>query len=405
MASSIPTLRPTTTNKPNRHLSSGSIDTTASGIAESTISLGLARFPEPPSSFPTPPLRSDSPSTASVGRRPLPQRPVHSPHSQTHTPLSPRSPHDWHDGASSIAVDSKEERLLPASLITTLLQEDRRASTTSDAQSGISEMTYPPANRTHPRTQPVPPSAWQHPHIDYRTSAVSSDVDSFADARAYIPALRTISSQGSIDTAHSTSRLVQDHTRPPSVHSQKSYAPSFISRISSLRRKLTWRRAQPLPAVPRIDNIPIAVENEHRRMDESAPLPHLVHRAGALEQMLEKGHRPQSLVSSKIMPATASSYNPYEAEMWKYGSSPQNAPQSIHKPLSSKKSYSFRQKANQRFNLTRRKILILIGVLIVIIAAAVGIGVGVASGKKNVPQFNCPGNFTGNLCNLGQYYS
>ena len=402
MASSIPTLHPTSTNKLNRHLSSGSIDTTASGIAESTISLGLARFPEPPSSFPTPPLRSDSPSTASVGRRPLPQRPVHSPHSQTHIPLSTRSPHDWHDGASSIAVDPKDERLLPASLITTLLQEDRRASTTSDAQSGISEMTYPPANRALPRTQAVPPSAWQHPHIDYRASTVPSDVDSFVDAHAYIPALRTISSQGSIDTAaHSTSRLVVDHTRPPSVHSQKSYAPSFISRISSSRRKLTWRRAQPLPAVPRIDNISIAAENEHRRIDESAPLPDLVHRAGALEQMLEKGHRPQSLVSSKILPATASSYNPYEAEMWKYGSSTQNPPQSIYKPLSSKKSYSFRQTANQRFNLTRRKLLILIGVLVVVIAAAAGIGVGVASTKKTVAQFNCPGNFTGNFCNLG----
>ncbi len=40
----------------SRHVSAASVDTNASAIAESTISLGLSRFPEPPSSIPSTPI-------------------------------------------------------------------------------------------------------------------------------------------------------------------------------------------------------------------------------------------------------------------------------------------------------------------------------------------------------------
>ncbi|KAF9569666.1 hypothetical protein CPC08DRAFT_677297 [Agrocybe pediades] len=172
-----------------RHISAASIDTNASGIAESTISLGLGRFPEPPSSIPSTPIRSNfgnnSPSRSTFGqsslpaisalRRVLPQpQPsevaTHSPLSSNQSPsFDPLNPHlsasdpltrpttstnttsiDWHNAASNLAVDAAEDRLLPTSFITTLLQQNkelrrqRRTSHGSDAFSGISEMTYPP---------------------------------------------------------------------------------------------------------------------------------------------------------------------------------------------------------------------------------------------------------------------
>ncbi|KAJ3777992.1 hypothetical protein FB446DRAFT_680110 [Lentinula raphanica] len=194
-----------------RHLTSGSIDTNASGLADSTISyagsLHLGRFPAPPLSIPTTPVTSDySPSSTGSGftyhtgsTAPLnPRRkqsnattpassstgPKHRPlpsiksnisagsnksaagfvHSQ---PSSPRSrtisPYDWHEGASSIDVDAAEDRLLPTNFITSLLRENsppssaRRTSISSDAYSGFSEMTYPPVMRYPGPSERPPP--------------------------------------------------------------------------------------------------------------------------------------------------------------------------------------------------------------------------------------------------------
>jgi hypothetical protein len=74
--------------------------------------------------------------------------PSGSPHqpSSSHAP----SPHDWHDGASSVTLDTTEDRLLRTSFITSLLQENvasrfaERTSPTGDASSGFSEVSYPP---------------------------------------------------------------------------------------------------------------------------------------------------------------------------------------------------------------------------------------------------------------------
>lgn len=189
---------------PQKHLSSGSIDTNASGIADSTISfagsLHLGRFPAPPLSIPSTPVQSEySPSVTGSGRtyettaplaplrkkshgslssptsskqhRPLPSlksagssksraEPVKS---QPSTPKSRTiSPYDWHEGASSIdvEVDAAENRLLPTNFITSLLQENskpRRSSIQSDAYSGFSEMTYPPVMR-YPGASERPPA-------------------------------------------------------------------------------------------------------------------------------------------------------------------------------------------------------------------------------------------------------
>ncbi|KIK71106.1 hypothetical protein GYMLUDRAFT_66319 [Collybiopsis luxurians FD-317 M1] len=196
---------------PQKHLSKGSIDTNASGIADSTISfagsLHLGRFPAPPLSVPSSPISTEySPSLATSGfthrtfgstaplaplrkksnattvtsgsgssHRPLPSNKSNAsvgssksgegaaPKSQ---PSSPRSrtisPYDWHEGASSIDVDAAEDRLLSTNFITTLLQENpnqrtHRASMSSDAYSGFSEMTYPPVMRYPGASEKIPP--------------------------------------------------------------------------------------------------------------------------------------------------------------------------------------------------------------------------------------------------------
>ncbi|KAJ4489357.1 hypothetical protein C8J55DRAFT_450419 [Lentinula edodes] len=191
-----------------RHLTSGSIDTNASGLADSTISfagsLHLGRFPAPPLSIPGTPVQSEySPSIAGSGfsyrtgstapiipRRKksnavtpasgsptIIHRPLPSPKSNfsaghnrkpTEAVKSPPSslksrtisPYDWHEGASSIDVDAAEDRLLPTNFITSLLQENttaRRASISSDAYSGFSEMTYPPVMRYPGPSERPPP--------------------------------------------------------------------------------------------------------------------------------------------------------------------------------------------------------------------------------------------------------
>ncbi|KAF9460796.1 hypothetical protein BDZ94DRAFT_1323782 [Collybia nuda] len=188
-------------SRPSKHVPSPSQDTNASGIADSTISYGeslrLSQFPNPPVSIPTTPIVSEF-CKPSPGNRPsifrVPEQkqslsyggsslytstriesPVRSAHSQVTTyhqtkdldPLAPStihalSPYDWHDGASSIGMDATEDQLLSTSFITSLLQENagsranRRTSTSSDALSGFSEMTYPPlaSNFTNDQTSP-----------------------------------------------------------------------------------------------------------------------------------------------------------------------------------------------------------------------------------------------------------
>ena len=158
----------------------GSIDTNASAIAESTISLGLSMFPEPPSSTPSTPLRSEFGGTSSPSRTNFPQTanlnfpqplskhtgrsnlsslhtasrsrsfkpnstPFYAPHAKDNVPGSFQTPPGYEsNGTSTIDVDTTEI-VLPTSFIAALSQDNtaqRRIE--RDTISGISEMTYPP---------------------------------------------------------------------------------------------------------------------------------------------------------------------------------------------------------------------------------------------------------------------
>ncbi|KAL1697299.1 hypothetical protein GGG16DRAFT_83753 [Schizophyllum commune] len=214
---------PTSWKDPGRptHKASTSIETSASGLAESTISFsGLNNFPLPPPSVPSTPTdayrtsspvrgkraRADSratagPSALTVKPSPLKTYPA-SPFTPTYPespdrPLLPRTasrttdkdkrltndayyaeltaagavpggtPHDWDDGMSSTEVNAAEDNLLSTSFITSLLREvtpaspkfrDSRSTSNGSRQSGLSEMTYPPGSRsTHTSRDAIPP--------------------------------------------------------------------------------------------------------------------------------------------------------------------------------------------------------------------------------------------------------
>jgi hypothetical protein len=219
------------------HVSRGSMDTSASANAESTISLRLSMFPDPPSSTPSTPLRSEfgpsqvrttlpvhlnsslplsmqdagrsNPSgshSASRGRS-FKTNPTsfHTPHAKDNVPGSSRTPSAYDfDGTSSADIDAIEERLLPTSFITALLQENKaRRGLMHDAMSGISDMTYPPLldssdtdntrypchSSGRPFGSHTPPSASTQTHKPF--SRISGDSETLHSNQGYTPMIRT----------------------------------------------------------------------------------------------------------------------------------------------------------------------------------------------------------------------
>ncbi|KAF8807499.1 hypothetical protein BYT27DRAFT_7097571 [Phlegmacium glaucopus] len=231
--------------RPYGHVSSGSMDTNASAIAESTISLGLSRFPEPPSSIPSTPLRSEfggtpSPSRTTFSIPPIPlnsplrpiqdagrfhpssphtagrnrslktnSTPFHAPHTKDNLLRSSQLPSAYDsDGTSTIDADATEDSLLPTSFITSLLQENKaqrrlkHTTTTSDAMSGISEMTYPPFidrsdtddtlyTSRRPLDSHIPPGAYSQAHKPSRH--ISGDSETLHSNQDHTPMIRTAS--------------------------------------------------------------------------------------------------------------------------------------------------------------------------------------------------------------------
>jgi len=203
------------------------------------------------------------------------------------------------------------------------------------------------------------------------------------------------------------------HSRRESVHSAKSSAPTFRSRVSSLRRVFGKRKGKPLPPVPTIPDIPLAEEHAYRKLDELSPLPDLVNRAGALRELLENGHHPHQSVRS---------FHPHQSLRSFPGFNQPTASYGAYEPSTVKTEYSDNQFVATSYkssrlqmsgtpshqvapanapNRKKRRIYIIIAVIVIVVLAAVGIGVGISLGKKKPSSFNCPGNFTGSLCNLG----
>jgi hypothetical protein len=504
--------------QPNTHLHTHghnpSEDTKASGLAESAIS--YSAFPEPPSSIPPTPIRSvfGSPGPSFTN--------IHSPVSSRHgshrllTGSAPStsnrfsrstfdrdsaralttqqgkqdsdvysvsgsniSPYDWHEGASSIDVDATEDRLLPTSFITSLLQENagpraaNRTSYSSDAFSGISEMTYPPRN---PFTDSLRDSSAMPPHSSSRGQSPRSPLsrpvggrprsssasrgkqrgsrgkgnqssvqpgstarfNSIPDHRQNVTRSISILSQNTLiaeqsewdkpgsgklavykeveeteddsqpDTQTNSSagfanfeaNLARQRQRPvddvdprnrdSAVHSTRSTAPSFVSRISTLgRRAFAWRR-KPLPPLPTIPHSALGAERTRSTAEEQAPLPDLVIRANHLHGLLEKGYYPhQSIISSH--PTKSEEFNP------SFDDTPTTSPlrrlNEFRKP-SSRKSRALTW-------LRAYRAWVILGVFIIIAIIAISSAVGVTAQRNKVHKTSsCPANLAGVSCNL-----
>ena len=224
------------------HVSTGSMDTNASTNAESTISMALSKFPEPPSSTPSTPLRSEFGGTPSPSRTAFFSPSMSSSPSlrlsiqdasrfnslSSHAtsrdrflktnltafyanhsmPGSSKSPSAYDsDGASTIDVDTIKERILSTS---SLLQENRaqlrrlKHNTSSDTASGISEMTY------SPHLDQLDTDSFEGPALDLRmppsaysqfyklADRVSGDSETLHSNQDHRPMIRTTSISGGV---------------------------------------------------------------------------------------------------------------------------------------------------------------------------------------------------------------
>ncbi|KAF9532024.1 hypothetical protein CPB83DRAFT_785936 [Crepidotus variabilis] len=522
-----------------KHGRAPSLETNASAMAESTISLGqISRFPEPPSSIPNSPMRPafdtsanpstppsryqprrlpnppTTPSTRSPDPgpsfHPLPQPPHNPPpysagSSQPTRSTPTLSAHDWHDGASSIDIDGAEDRFLPTSLITSLLKDNklkRNSEATSFAFSGISEITYPPVAERSQTASPstsgftdpllpngrrrggdIPPGHLKKVSGPKRQSS-ESDSDTLASMGNYpIQLIRSASRghrssglhhlnnvpgngqfsihdsetirstdgfyQNKLDTPYERdefndfkgpgtgyqepaflstdptrdrsrdSKIEAKHRSKASFNSSKS-AGSFLSRLSnglSLRRTFGGgRNHKPLPPVPIIPTIPIAEEQAYRKLEESSPLPNLIHRAGVVHDMLQNGRRPTSTPHSPgtanfgqpaFDPSLHHSYyttfkEPNESEAQEYrneGSFRLPYGVTIPVPFYSSSTVPAGQHKSTLNPRSKRKLWILISIFLLL--AIIGIVVGVVLSKRGKsPQPHCQGTMTGSACNL-----
>ena len=215
-------------------------------------------------------------------------------------------------------------------------------------------------------------------------------------------------------------QFLRDNSRTrqrQSMHSTKSYVPSFLSRLSSgaksgrsITRAFRWLRMKPLPPIPVLPRIPTAAELEHRKAEESIPLPDLVNRAGTLSQLLDKGHhRHQRLgsysVSSKGEALTTAvedldnrdnnAYGPWQSargqkpqrrgSSQKPWTSPLDSPKIKDKPVSRKK----------------KRMIVIFSCFFAVALITVGVTAGITVSRKGHHLTVCTGNLTGASCNLG----
>lgn len=482
---------PLTPTSTSRHRPGFSVTTTISGIADSTISSGtvdalhsqLAHFPPPPSEVPTPTTPSFPGFLFPTAPLKLPQRNPHPdvPHespqqspSTLHTPgesasrnATPRqvrrqpsltthatngtvgslSPFDWHEGSSSIDIDPADDRMLPASFITSLISSSEHTSPRSnpfsmslspnsaqlfsggknpDMMSSISDATYPPHNYP-PISSPnkaIPPGAAYLESSGRSTKANSvatrtSDDHGGLSVGSHTPFINPAYRYGPIqeDTMgelrargeaprHSSS--TNHHKRSSrgrrqsvaSTRTTKSYVSSLISKLSRATSR-KQHTTKPLPPVP---SIPSDLSNSgSQKFDESMPLPQLANRAEILSRMLARGHRPDSgYFPSNPTPISGmemhgNGVSQLSTPNWPI--SPKESPYGhrSEKVETSNPSVGFWDRVITRFG-RRRIIVALIAIAILLIVLAVLLGV-LLRNKSVLPD--CPTGETGTECDIG----
>lgn len=200
-----------------------------------------------------------------------------------------------------------------------------------------------------------------------------------------------------------------------SIHSVKSFVPSFISKVTSTSRSLSRvfarHKVKPLPPVPVIPHIPVADEIQHRRAEESLPLPFLMERAGTLNGMLEKGYHPHRSLNSYYqtlnlpkdegVTSAVEDFDSRDDEYWRRRPTP-SSPLTWVTPDSPKVRdlYAPRLVFTSQTPKKKRTIVIVLSIFIVVALAAVGAAVGVTVNRKAQALPKCSGDFTGAACNM-----
>lgn len=462
------------------HASKKSQGSDTTGFADSTLSFGesiqLSQFPLPPPTLSVPlearipPLVQNSPSLSYNTPRTARSSPVRKlpavPAAGTPTLLSQPSPsvirssassskvpstktssavvsaHDWHEGASSIDVDATEDRLLPTSFITSLLRENKgpligqRTSYSSDAVSGISEMTYPPINLHSVSHRPIqlpgseqkpqgarppPPSYHRRPWgpNDVAPAYVSSVTDAqfvVGEARysdkvlvGITPAIRH---RTSLNGQANPTGMDGFAYKRRSTSSVKTSSPSILSRISSrksIKAIFTRTKVKPLPPVPLIPDIPISMEREHRKAEEETPLPELMQRAGTLQDLLERGYHPHdSLVSSRdelIIKDILSSTEHTSTQIPSRQIGDSNR-QLSYATMNRAKVWLSRRMADSSRPMSRseraKHWLVNLAPLLILVVVVIAVATAVtASQRAHHSSVMCQGNLTGAACDLG----
>ena len=465
------------------HASKGSQGSDTTGIADSTLSFGesfhLSQFPLPPPTISVPlearnlPLVQNSPSLSYNAPRTARSSPVRklpavpaaaapallpqpspsmirasassSKLSSTKTLSAVVSAHDWHEGASSIDVDATEDRLLPTSFITSLLLENkgpligRRISYSSDAVSGISEMTYPPVNLPSASHRPIqrpgseqkpqgacppPPSYRRRPRgpNDDAASYMSSvtDAQTFGEARYSdkVPIgitpeiLHRTSLNGQVWTRANPTGMDGSAYKRRSTSSIKTSSPSVLSRIpsrKSIKAIFTRTKVKPLPPVPLIPDIPIAMEREHRKAEEETPLPELLQRAGTLQDLLERGHHPHdSLISSRdeLLIKDNVSYTEHATTQTPSRQLDDRNRQLSYATMNRAKEWLSRRMTESSRPMSRseraKHWLVNLAPLLILVVIVIAVATAVTASKKaHHSGVTCQGNSTGAACDLG----
>ena len=489
--------------KPNSygHGPSRSIDTNASANAESTISLGLSMFPEPPSSTPSTPLRSEFGGTPSPSRTNFPQSvhlnspqrpsmhtgrsnlsslhtanrgrsfktnstPFYAPHAKDGVPGSSQSPSAYDsNGTSTIDVETTEERVLPTSVITASLQENKAQRRIElDTMNGISEITYPPLldqldsdnalyaynSSGRPLTPHIPPPASMQARKPFNRISGDSETLHF---QGHTPIIRTASVSRGVflpgasvvgmapatlcNVSGTSSSSVDGLSIDKSSHrltyeTDLSDSKTFDSLSPFLSTTGTRRALRSKPAEPHfkdkvVDPAPTSLLSRLsgislRSLKKAKPLPavpEFPHTMGFAQQRHDESAPLPELISRAIAlrDQLGKGQNPRHSDVLSARlSAPRGVqgagglkPETISMATTSHLSSSHTiPSAKHQPTVTdasasrKKRIYFLIFFIVVVVLAAIGTGVGVSVASRKEQRLpTCAGNLTGVACNLG----
>ena len=208
-----------------------------------------------------------------------------------------------------------------------------------------------------------------------------------------------------------------------STRSQKSRFSGFASRLSAIPSIAGWFGPKPLPRIPINSNLTIVAEANYRKEENALPLPELVHRAGTLEGMLEKGHNPHKSLNSTVTTGywgkdrdrvgRVTAVTPWGAQIEhdRDGAATVGSVTRTRKRQSSDLNHQehiFGQPDSPKFRhkpvTKRQKVLITVAICVLLffaIALGVGLGVGLSKKRHELSALpSCSGNVTGKACNL-----